>query len=149
MKSIFDPKAYAEVIYRIDLLTETTTAQWGKMGVAQMLSHCQSPLAVALGRKSLRKSNFLMKWLMKSFKPAMYNDRPWRKGLATAKEYVVDSERDFNQEKNKLKAIIEDFHQLKTKTEWQPHPSFGHFTPDQWGMMQYKHLDHHLRQFGV
>ena len=149
MKSIFDQKAYSEISERIDLLTENTTPQWGKMDVAQMLSHCQQPLAVALGTKTLSKPNLLMKWLMKSFKPALYNDKPWRKGTTTAKEYIVDTACDFKQEKEKLKSIVDDFHQLKTKTEWEPHPSFGHFTPEQWGMMQYKHLDHHLKQFGV
>ena len=37
----------------------------------------------------------------------------------------------------------------KDKKEWDPHPVFGSFTPEQWGQMQYKHLDHHLRQFNV
>ncbi|NND11366.1 MAG: DUF1569 domain-containing protein, partial [Flavobacteriaceae bacterium] len=37
----------------------------------------------------------------------------------------------------------------RDKAEWEPHPSFGYYTKDQWGKTQYKHLDHHLRQFGV
>ena len=30
-----------------------------------------------------------------------------------------------------------------------PHPFFGKVTPREWSIGMYKHLDHHLRQFGV
>ncbi len=149
MKSIFDQKVYDEVLDRIDLLTEDTNAQWGKMNVAQMLNHCQQPLAVALGKKDLKKPNLLMKWLFKSFKPALYNDKPWKHSMATAKEYVVESNCNFQEEKKNLKSMIAAFYKQRTKSVWDPHPSFGDFTSEQWGMMQFKHLDHHLRQFGA
>ncbi len=149
MKSIFDQNAYNEVLQRINILTENSTAQWGKMDVAQMLRHCQQPLAVSLGTKTLKKPNLLMKWIYGTFKTALYNDKPWKQNIATAKEYVVDSACDFQDEKKKLKILIDDFYAQRNKTVWEPHPSFGDFTTEQWGMMQYKHLDHHLRQFGV
>ena len=149
MKSLFDTSTYEEVLKRLDSLEELTAPQWGKMNVAQMFSHCQQPLSVALGKKSLKKPNFFMKLLFKSFKSAMYNDKPWRKSMATAPEYIVDTERDYEAEKTKLKALLAEFYEMRAKTSWEPHPNFGEFTHDQWGMMQYKHLDHHLRQFGV
>jgi hypothetical protein len=149
VKSLFDQKAYDEVLERIDLLTDETTAQWGKMDVAQMLNHCQQPLAVALGKKTLKKPNLLMKWLFKSFKPALYNDKPWKQSMTTAKEYVVESSCDFQEEKAKLKSMIDEFYTQRSKSAWDPHPTFGEFAPEQWGMMQFKHMDHHLKQFGV
>ena len=149
MKSIFDPATFEELLGRIELLTQDTQPQWGKMDVAQMLCHCQYPLEVAMGKKVLKKPGALMRLLYKSFKSAMYNDKPWRKNLNTPKEYKVVSDKDFSREKEKLKALILEFHQLREKTHWDPHPSFGHFTHEQWGMMQFKHLDHHLKQFGV
>jgi hypothetical protein len=30
-----------------------------------------------------------------------------------------------------------------------PHAFFGSLTPDEWAILMYKHLDHHLRQFGA
>jgi len=149
VKSIFEPETYEEVIKRIELLNENSSGLWGKMDVAQMLNHCQRPLAVALGRESIQKPNVFMRLLFKSFKSSMYNDTPWRKNLGTPKEYQVVSSKDFNKEKKALIEIIGDFHELHSRTKWEPHPSFGHFTHEQWGMLQYKHLDHHLRQFGV
>ena len=149
MKSIFEPEAYEEVLERIELLNTESSGQWGKMDVAQMLNHCQQPLAVALGRKSLPRPNFLMKLMYRSFKSAMYNDTPWRTNLGTPREYKVVADKDFRTEKKALIAIIGEFYELRTKKKWDPHPSFGQFTHEQWGMLQYKHLDHHLRQFGV
>ena len=55
----------------------------------------------------------------------------------------------FNSEKVKLLNLINELHEQKDKEQWKAHPIFGHFTKAQWGQMQYKHLDHHLNQFGV
>ena len=131
------------------MLDENSKGLWGKMTVAQMLCHCQNPLMVALGQKQLDEPNFLMKLLYRSFKSAMYNDKPWKKNLKTPVEYRVESEKDFETEKSVLLKLIDDFYMLKDKEVWDPHPSFGHFSKEQWGMMQYKHLDHHLNQFNV
>ena len=79
----------------------------------------------------------------------MYNDKPWKKGLPTAKFLKTKDQKDFNVEKEKLVKLIDETYQHRDKTEWNPHPAFGYFTAQQWGQMQYKHLDHHLRQFGV
>ena len=149
MKSIFEQEVYNEVLERINLLSSETKAQWGQMNVAQMLSHCQNPLLVALGRKELKKPNFLMRLLYKSFKSAMYNDKLWKKNLGTPKEYKVVADKEFYSEKTALLGLIDDFYEERNKERSEPHPVFGHFTHDQWGMLQYKHLDHHLRQFGV
>lgn len=149
MKSLFESDAYNEILHRLESLHKDTESQWGVMTVSQMLCHCQKPILVALGRESLPKSNFLMKLLYKSFKSAMYNDKPWKKNLATPKTYKVEEEKEFEREKEVLIGLIHEFYKEKDRETWDPHPAFGHFTHQQWGMLQYKHLDHHLRQFGV
>jgi len=80
---------------------------------------------------------------------SIYSDKPWRNGLPSASGFKVTDEKDFNKEKEVLESMINAFHEKKSQTEWNPHPVFGKFTAEQWGKMQYKHLDHHLRQFGV
>ena len=82
-------------------------------------------------------------------KPLMYNDKPWKKNIPTGKDFIITEEVDFSTEKENLLALINDFHSKKNKTEWVPHPVFGKFTPQQYGKMMYKHLDHHFTQFGV
>lgn len=83
------------------------------------------------------------------FKKSMYSDKPWRKNLPTIKKFKVEDEREFEAEKKTLNELITAFHGRREQKEWNPHPMFGEFTPEQWGKMQYKHLDHHLRSFGV
>ena len=79
----------------------------------------------------------------------MYSDKEWSKGLPTPKSFKVIEEKDFEIEKKILKSLLDEFHAQSERKNWPDHPAFGHFTSEQVGKMQYKHLDHHLRQFGV
>ena len=147
MKSIFDTKTHQEILDRIENLNEATSRKWGKMSVGQMAWHCQGPFDIML-----KKNDYGMKpsWLAKVFfKKSLYNDKPWRKGLPTAKFLKPTEDKDFTSEKAKLVALINEAYTHRDKAEWKPHPAFGYFTSEQWGQMQYKHLDHHFRQFGV
>ncbi len=79
----------------------------------------------------------------------MYSDKPWRKNLPTAKGFAIKDEKDFDTEKQAIANLINALNDQRERNDWQPHPAFGKMTKDQWGKMQYKHLDHHFRQFGV
>ncbi|MCR9182009.1 MAG: DUF1569 domain-containing protein [Flavobacteriaceae bacterium] len=147
MQSLFTEKAFAEILGRLDNLNPESQAKWGKMDVAQMLAHCSEPLKVPLEKITLAKPNPVMRLLFSFFKKSLYDDKPWKQGLPTSKEFKIVDERDFEKEKQALKSLIEEFYAEKNKTEWPPHPFCGHFTTEQWGKMQYKHLDHHFRQF--
>jgi hypothetical protein len=147
MPSIFNPETHQELLKRIETLNKNTQPQWGKMSVGQMLSHCQIPLNVILEKESYDlKPNWLINLL---FKKAMYNEKPWRKNIPAPKRFQVTETKVFNTEKQKLLALLHELHEHKDKTDWAPHPAFGKFTKDQYGQMQYKHLNHHLTQFGV
>jgi hypothetical protein len=146
MKSLFNKDAHQEILDRIDKLDEKTAAQWGKMDVGQMAWHCQGPFNIML-----EKNNYGIKpnWFAKVFfKKLLYNDKPWSKGLPTAKFLKTKEDKDFSSEKSKLVDLVNETYAQRDKNEWNPHPGFGYFTKDQWGQMQYKHLDHHLKQFG-
>ncbi|MBC7523286.1 MAG: DUF1569 domain-containing protein [Flavobacterium sp.] len=74
----------------------------------------------------------------------------FKKNLPTAKEFKITFELDFEKEKANLKAKIYELGQkgedvIKVKT----HPFFGKMSPSEWGVLFYKHLDHHFKQFGV
>ena len=147
MKSIFESTSCQEILDRIDQLNPNALPKWGKMSVEQMLWHCQGPLNIILEKHDYKlKPN----WLVKTFfKKSLYNDKPWRKSLPTTPVFKATENKDFNSEKVKLLNLINELHEQKDKEQWQAHPIFGHFTKAQWGQMQYKHLDHHLNQFGV
>ena len=147
MTSIFEDKAHKDIVSRIHSLEENSQPLWGKMNVSQMLHHCQAPLNIMLQKKDYGLKPF---WLITLFfKKSLYNDKPWRKNLPTAKQLKVNSSKDFSSEKKQLLSLVEEVMLNKDKTSWEPHPSFGTFTPQQWGQLQFKHLDHHLTQFGV
>lgn len=146
MKSLFETESLTEIKNRINTLSPKNERKWGKMEVDQMLNHCQHPLNVSLGKGNIKKQFFPLAFL---FKKSLYNDRPWRQNLPTAKSFKITERKDFDPEKAALVKLIEEFHEKKNESEWEPHPLFGKFTPQQWGQMQYKHLDHHLKQFGV
>ena len=146
MKSLFEASAYQEILDRLNALDEHCTPLWGKMTVGQMVWHCQIPLKVAIANKEGgSKLNPMVRWL---FKKSLYNDRPWRKNLPTSPLAKAVEPRDFKKEFPVLQGLVHDFHQLKSRAEWNEHPLFGSFSAQQWGQLQYKHLDHHLRQFG-
>lgn len=146
MKSLFETESLTEIKNRINTLSPKNERKWGKMEVDQMLNHCQHPLNVSLGKGNIKKQFFPLAFL---FKKSLYNDKPWRQNLPTAKSFKITERKDFDPEKAALVKLIEEFHEKKNESEWEPHPLFGKFTPQQWGQMQYKHLDHHLKQFGV
>jgi hypothetical protein len=150
MKSLFETSGYEDVLSRIEQLDKNASPIWGTMSINQMLKHCQGPLEVGIGKKQLTGNiGFIKKMVFKLFKFTMYNDKPWKPNLPTVSDYVVKDELDFNSEKLALIEIINKFSKMKNNTNWPEHPYFGTFTTQQWGKLQYKHLDHHLRQFGV
>lgn len=150
MQTLFDQKVHQDVLQRLGNLTQTSAPIWGKMNVAQMVKHCQMPLLVATGKMELTEKIGIFKKLMfKVYKPLMYNDKPWPENIPTTKDYLITDACDFEEERIKLITTINDFHNKALNMHWPKHPYFGHFSTDQWGKIQYKHLDHHLKQFGV
>ena len=147
MKSLFEESTYNEIRDRLSKLTESNERKWGKMSHGQMLHHCQLPLQIVLN-----KNDFGLKpnWFAKTFfKKAMYSDKAWRKNLPTMPQFKESEFRDFAQEKEKLEKLLAEFALQKDSEIMREHPTFGKLTKEQWGKMQYKHLDHHFRQFGV
>ncbi len=147
MESIFNEQAYQHTLERIDRLTEKSQRRWGKMTVGQMAWHCQVPLNIAIKNKpNNAKGNLLLRLF---FKKSLYNDRPWIKNLPTVGPAKARAPKNFEEEREKLRQMVTEVHGLKDRKTWNPHPVFGPLTQEQWGKLQYKHLDHHLRQFGV
>jgi len=146
MRSLFEDSTYQEVISRIDALTEESQRQWGKMTPGQMAWHCQFPVKIGVKNKNNGNGNLFVRLF---FKKSMYNDKPWRKNLPTSPALKTQEEKDLGAEKEKLKQLVSDFHECKSRTDWNPHPIFGKLTHEQWGKVQFKHLNHHLTQFGL
>jgi len=148
MKSIFNPADNAEIIDRIDKLTPSATALWGKMNAGQMLAHCQVIIKIPLGEVQSRRG--LMGIIFgRIAKKQILNDQPVKTNLPTFKEAKITDQKNFDSEKLALTKLVKKFlsgPEIITKAQ---HPFFGPLTIDEWDTLQVKHLDHHLRQFGV
>lgn len=150
MKNLFDPALANQLKQRMERLGMNSQRQWGKMGVAQTLAHCALGLEMALGE--IRPPSALMKRLIGSvIKPKVVgNDEPMRRNSPTVGELVIRDERDLDAERKRLCALIDRFVSGGSSVcTTHPHPFFGPLTPAEWAIVMYKHLDHHLRQFGV
>jgi len=144
MKSIFNTDAYQQVLDRLGKLSNDSPRLWGKMDVAQMLAHCNKPIEYYLGRIQLKPSG---NFLIRLFKPLLYNDLSFGKGAPTAKEFIIADKRIFNDERERLIQNLKEIIQRGENYNWPPHVTFGKMTGEQYGRSIYKHLDHHLKQF--
>lgn len=150
MKSLFNQEDANSFIDRINKLNHQSKPHWGKMNSSQMLAHCTAPLKMAHGE--IKSKRGLISLLMgKYFKNKMVNpDTPFTKDLPTDPNFVFSNASDFEAEKQQLISQIKIFSQKgPAGITKQPHSFFGYMTPQEWDVIQSKHLDHHLRQFGV
>lgn len=149
MNSIFNADDNKLIIERINHLKMDTKPLWGKMTVSQMLMHCRQPLLVASGE--LRLNRGLMGILFGNWaKKKLTGPEPFQKNLPTDKSFIVKEDKNFEEEKSALLNLIHKFEKTgQNIITTQTHPFFGKLTAEQWDILQVKHLDHHLRQFGV
>jgi len=149
MPTVHTAEGVQEYINRIDKLTPQSQPLWGKMNVAQMLCHLQGPLEVPLGRHELPKS-FMMKIIGPMIRKKILADGPLSKNSPTASTLKITDDRDFEKEKQKLVAALKDYAKAAQDGKLPgAHPYWGKLSTQEWDKMQWKHLDHHLGQFGV
>ena len=150
MKNIFEKSVTDEVIGRINKLTTDSKPLWGKMSVDQMLAHCNVTYEFEYEDKHPKPTGF-KKWLIKLLaKNLVVGEKPYKKNSRTAPEFIMVDKKNFETEKGRLIAYL-----IKTQELGENHfdgkdsHSFGPLTKTEWSNMFYKHLDHHLNQFGV
>ncbi|SFL98615.1 Protein of unknown function [Gracilibacillus orientalis] len=149
MNNIFEITYTNEILNRIEKLNVNSQPNWGKMDVAQMLAHCSYFQDIAMGY-SLPPRGWLDVLVGKFAKPIFYNDKPLAHNMSTIPTILITCKKDFEIEKEKLKQKIITFQKNGPEAcKGRPHPFFGKLTCEQWGKGIYKHLDHHLKQFGV
>jgi hypothetical protein len=150
MKNIFDLQVTNEIINRINNLSPTTEHLWGKMTVSQMLAHCSVTYEFVF-ENIHPKPNPVMKIILKLFvKNSVVNETPYKKNLPTALAFLIKDDKNFENEKMRLINYIKRSQELgESYFAGKESLSFGKLTINEWNNMFYKHLDHHLSQFGV
>jgi hypothetical protein len=146
MNTLFEASNAEHIISRIQKLQSTARSQWGKMSVAQMLAHCQQPFGAFFGEYKMKRG--LIGILFgKMAKRKLFSDKPWPQNLPTAHEFKIIHEKDFEKEKLALLQMISRFITEGKNSAQNKHPFFGMMTTDEWGVLNYRHLDHHLLHF--
>lgn len=150
MKNVFNKQDSTEIIERINKLTPETKALWGKMSVSKMLSHCCVTYEYVF-ETTFPKPGAFKRFILKAFvKNLVVSDKPYKKNSPTGPDFIIKDEKEFMFEKERLINYI-----IRTQELGEKHfdglesHSFGPLTSTQWNTMFYKHLDHHLSQFGV
>jgi hypothetical protein len=149
--SLFEKQKCAEIVSRINKLTPESRAVWGKMNIGEMLCHCTDGIKMATGEREVKdKSNFLFRHVVK---PLVIYVLPMPKGAPTADEINPAKSgtqpSEFVADREALLDSIENFCALPENYAWAKHAAFGKLSRRQWGLIAHKHLDHHLKQFGV
>jgi len=148
MTSLRLPDRLGETIQRIDSLTADTPRQWGKMTLPQMLGHLQRPFEVAADELKLKRGiiGFLFgKWAKKKM---IDTDVQFSRNGPTDPRLLRADADDFERERTRLVELVKAYGEHGPRTA-EPHPFFGPLTREDWDRLLWKHLDHHLRQFGV
>lgn len=150
MKNIFKKSITDEVIGRINSLTPTTQPDWGKMNVGQMLAHCCVTYEMMYDGNH-PKPNPVMGFMLRTFvKDTVVSEKPYKKNSRTAPAFLITDERNFEAEKKRLIDYMQKTQALgESHFDMKKSHSFGKLTVTEWNNMFYKHLDHHLTQFGV
>lgn len=150
MKNVFKVENTTELINRINTLTADSKAVWGTMSVDQMLAHCCVTYEMIYDSKHVKPNTFVKLILKLFIKEVVVGDKTYPKNGKTAPQFIIKDERDFAKEKVRLIDFMLRTQQLgESDFEGKESHSFGKLNIKQWNNMFYKHLDHHLTQFGV
>ncbi|MBK1896531.1 DUF1569 domain-containing protein [Chryseobacterium sp. YIM B02567] len=136
---------------RISGLTVDSYRKWGEMNVAQMLKHCDLILQIALGKMKIAPINplfetigFLTKVEMRIFNNGIPRNMP------TFQKLIVNFECNFDESREGLLKTMNEYWDTYTHHHLpERHVLFGKMTEKDWGFLEYKHLNHHLKQFNV
>ena len=148
MQNMFVDGDRVAIETRLALLRPDAARQWGRMSAAQMLAHCAAALEAPLGER--RERQCLLGRVMTPFiRSAVFGQAPLRRNTPTDAPCVITDQREFVEEQRRLMEKVRRFcDRGPSAADQQVHSFFGSLTGQEWWRFVYKHLDHHLRQFG-
>jgi len=141
-----------EMFLLITGLNEQVTPTWGKMNAHQMIEHLTDFFNVSV--EKIVFPLMIPEEHLPKYRQFLYNETPFRENTKAPAGVLGDNPlpirtATFTDAKNILQETVENFflyfesHPGKTTM----HPAFGMLTFDEWVMLHYKHVQHHLRQF--
>lgn len=135
----------ADLLARVDELRPDINPAWGKMNATQMMTHLTEWMRLAAGELTAAPRNMPMRYPV--IKQLIIYLMPWPHGVPTAPELLSREASGWNTELADFSERLRSFEKLKSRSQWPLHPAFGRLSTTEWGVLGYKHTDHHLRQF--
>lgn len=136
------------MLRRVARLTADTPRRWGMMTAGAMVGHLCAAAQMALGDLAARPKG-PRAFRMFPVKHLVLYALPFPKGAPTARELVVPASGDFDADLRRLQALVQRLAATPVDAPGPAHPLFGPLSMREWGRLARKHMDHHLRQFGV
>ena len=148
MRSVLKDPDRAELCRRVGALPATAAPLWGRMTVGKMVSHLCLSARMALGELPVA-SKGRRAFQRFPLKHLILFVVPFPKGAPTARELLAPSSDSFDEERGRLRELLERLGSGPREGMGPAHPLLGPLTWQEWGVLVHKHSDHHLRQFGV
>jgi hypothetical protein len=148
MPTFWDVARRDDLCRRVERLTAGATARWGSFTVAEMVAHLNDALRMATGDLPVAPRNLPIRYF--PLKQLIIYALPFPKGAPTAPELLARGrEADLKAEQMQFRGLAERAAAKPSDATWPEHPAFGRLTHKAWGVLVYRHTDHHLKQFGV
>jgi len=147
MRSLYREELRGELKERLGRITPDTRPRWGRFDAPKMVVHCSDALRMALGRIPAKRKQVPIRY--PPLKQLFVYVLPWPKGAPTAAELLERAPADWDAEIATLLELLDAAGSVPRDFEWPEHPAFGRMSRRAWGVLGYRHLDHHFRQFGV
>ena len=147
MKTVWQQSTRDELADRLTRLAPDARPAWGRMTAPQMLAHVTDALRMAFGDLPVRSKRLPLRY--PPLKQLVVYWAPFPRNAPTARELISRTPGDWAEEREACRALVARFGVESPSRAWPEHPAFGTLTPRAWGVLVYRHTDHHLRQFGV
>lgn len=151
MKNLINHKDCAEILVRLEKLQVGNKAKWGKLRTQEVLAHLTDPIRCVLGEKECEPLNNPV--LKGPVGKMMLRYLPWPKGAPTSKSFLpgtgLSDPGQFENDKQQLVLTIQRFVSTPEHFQFKANPVFGLLSKKDIGRLYWRHLDHHLKQFGV
>ena len=147
MKSVFQESVRQELTHRLAHLTPGVTPGWGSMTASRMVLHIIQSFRSSTGELFVKPKFGPLRF--PPLRDAIIYWMPFPKNVPTAPELLSGTPGDWADDTKLLRELIDRYATLDKGGSWPVHAAFGQLNAEQWGVLMYRHTDHHLRQFGV
>lgn len=152
MKTLANPKDKEEILRRLRQIQLTSQGRWGKMSARQVVCHLSDTFRSSMGEKDVSSRSHwiprpLLRWVV------LWLPLHWPQGFPTPPEWDQKiggtPPGEFQEDLRELQRLLDRFTQKPKNFKWAAHPYLGRMSEVEWLRLGYRHIDHHLRQFGV